>query len=100
MELWTLKYKYLYYKYNFLDLCKRKCLCSFGFHQVIPGSESILNHKKEELTTEYVRCRNCNIHFFPTKEHKDSYLRIRESRNQMHKNMLETYKEMYDSMSE
>lgn len=100
MDMWVLKYKYLYHKFYTIQKLKRLCFCKFGFHEILTGSQSIVNCNKQEVSSEYVRCANCNVHWFPTKEHKDNYLRINESKIHTQKHVEEIYKSMYGKESE
>jgi len=89
MQFWLLKYELLSYAFSLKQKIKRFIFCRNNQHQIVGNSTSVVNAKKQEIKSEYVRCVNCNIHYFPSKKHKDDYLRIQERDKQHNKNIVE-----------
>ena len=67
---------------------KKSLYCNKGWHKVTSGSIKTTNCKGETITTNFVRCTNCNTHFFPTKEDKDNYKRIKDQEKDFHKKIF------------
>jgi hypothetical protein len=94
MDLWFIKYKLLADYYDFKQLCKRKLFCRIGMHDVSGATKTTVNSRGVELHSEFVRCKNCNLCFFPSQKDKEHFLRMQEQEIAHTKDMQDLMKEM------
>ncbi len=75
---------------------KKFFYCNWGWHKVTSGSIKTTNCKGETITTNYVRCTNCEKYFFPTKEDKDNFERIKDQEKDFFKRMFDSIVKGYN----
>jgi len=83
--LWFKRIQIEYWWYNFKSRCTKRRHCDKGFHKVHTGWTETTNHKGETIHSNHIHCPYCETYYFPTKEDKANYLRIKEQENEMYK---------------
>jgi hypothetical protein len=74
--------------------------CRKGYHRCMPNSQIVTNSRGLRLETHYISCPTCGIIYFPTKEDKDAYIRIKDREHAQMQNLIEQMKKHGDEHDE
>jgi len=89
IDFFMLKIKWLLFVMDIKYYIKKVFYCDRGWHKLSSGSIETTNNKGEKIVTHFVKCINCNTHFFPTKKDKDNFNRIKDQEKALFKKMAD-----------
>ena len=69
---------------------KKFFYCNWGWHKIHSGSIKTTNSRGMVIVTNFVRCDNCAKYFFPTKEDKDNFKRIKDQEKDIFRRMFDS----------
>ncbi len=81
IELWWITLK---------NRIQRRRHCNKGFHNFASGSTITVNHKNQEIRSDYITCRTCETYFFPTQKDKANFIRQKEQHREFMRKAVET----------
>lgn len=73
---------------------QRFIYCRRGYHRFESCKKQLTNRKGEKLNVSYIRCKICGSVFFSSKEDKDIYKRIEESKQDLFRDIVKRMKDM------
>lgn len=78
IRLFQWRISFLLWRLNVRCAWKRLLYCSRDYHRLTSGATTVKNSEGLWLRTAFVKCVFCNTLFFPNKNYKRSYQRIRQ----------------------